>query len=373
MRILKSINPEIGRGIGVGMLVFLAFATIIAAYGGMVNPDIFPAAALIAMTFPGLIVIDILVLVLLIVLRRRIAWVAAVVLVVCLPSLLNFAPLGIHGKLSPDEKQQSFTFMTFNTLHWEDYENTDPPIVPNPSLQYVIDTDPDILCVQESTPTGVRVNKGITPAQRDTIDRRYPYAIIDHLFPGLALYSKYPVTRVVLQDSICGTAVMAAYRVSIQGHLLTIYNLHLQSLLLTPEDKILYSDITRRGGGADKIVAVRDQIFSKLYNAFKFRAVQARYIRSLLDKRSGNTIVCGDFNDIPGCYAVRTIMGDDMRDAYADAAFGPAITYHKNRFYFRIDHILYRGAMRAIDMERGTDVISDHYPLTATFIWNNNE
>ena len=81
--------------------------------------------------------------------------------------------------------------------------------------------------------------------------------------------------------------------------------------------------------------------------------------------------MAGDFNDIQGSYALRTILGDgDMHDAYAENAFGPTITYHGNRFYFRIDHVLYRGDMEAVDIERGDTPSSDHYPLLTTFVMN---
>lgn len=357
----------------VGAVVLLAFATIASAYGGMVNPDLFPPASLVAMAYPFVVIIALVVTALLAMLRNRLGWVTGVAILFTFPVLIDYSPLNFNRPLDAEETARSFTFMTFNSLHWDDYDRHDPPIVPNPSLQCVIDNDPDILCVQESMPTGVSVNKGITPAQRDTIDRRYPYRIIDRLFPGLALYSKYPVTRVVLQDSICGTAVLAAYRISLHGRLLTVYNVHLQSLLLTPEDKALYRSVTDVKGSAHDVMKMRDHIFSKLYSAFQLRAVQARYIRDLLDHRHGNVIVCGDFNDVPDCYAIRTIRGNDLHDAYSETALGPTITYGKNRFYFRIDHILYRGDFEARSIKRGRETVSDHYPLITTFVWKDDE
>ena len=59
-----------------------------------------------------------------------------------------------------------------------------------------------------------------------------------------------------------------------------------------------------------------------------------------------------------------------MHDAYAQNAFGPTITYHGNRFYFRIDHVLYGGDMEAVDIERGDVPSSDHYPLLTTFVFD---
>jgi len=345
---------------------------IMSAYGGVVDPVYFPAMALLAMAFPVLVVLDVAVMAVLAVVRSRLVTVPVLAFIVSLPSVLCFAPVNISHDLSPEEKAGTFTLMTFNCLHWDDYDNPEVPVVPNPSVQYILDADADIVCLQESEPVSVSVRRGITPAQRDSIDRRYPYRVVESIFPGLALYSKYPITRVVLQDSICGSAVAQAYRVSVRGHLLTLINVHLQSLSLTPEDKALYDEMTRARGKRSDVSKMRDQVFSKLYSAFELRAVQARFIRAAVDSRPGNVIVCGDFNDVPGCYAVRTIMKDDMRDAYADAAFGPTFTYNKNRFYFRIDQMLYRGDMKCVDMSRGSNVISDHYPLLATFVWTDN-
>jgi endonuclease/exonuclease/phosphatase (EEP) superfamily protein YafD len=58
-----------------------------------------------------------------------------------------------------------------------------------------------------------------------------------------------------------------------------------------------------------------------------------------------------------------------MKDAYEECALGPTITFHASRFYFRIDHVLYKGNFEAIDIERGDQKSSDHYPLLTTFKW----
>jgi endonuclease/exonuclease/phosphatase (EEP) superfamily protein YafD len=62
-------------------------------------------------------------------------------------------------------------------------------------------------------------------------------------------------------------------------------------------------------------------------------------------------------------------MSAGFKDAYRQCGFGPEITYNANKLYFRIDHILYRGDMDAINIRRGKLKSSDHYPLLATFLW----
>lgn len=43
------------------------------------------------------------------------------------------------------------------------------------------------------------------------------------------------------------------------------------------------------------------------------------------------------------------------------------ITYNKHLFWFHIDQILYRGAIRPLSVKKGSLKSSDHYPLTAEF------
>lgn len=368
---IKKKIRETWRMVLVGVTVFLAFILIISAYGGMVDPNRLPAAALVTMGFPIAVIMTLVMTAVLAVCRSRLAFVGVAALVISLPAILNFAPVNFTKKLTDEEKQRSFTVMTFNCLHWGDYDNPGDTIKRNLSMEYVLRENPDILVVQESEMTPMaKVIANITAAQEAAFTSRYIYRQEDTSSPGLAIYSKFPITRVLFEENMCGTGTIAAYRVSLQGHLLTIFNLHLQSLLLTPADKALFKQMTSAKGNTHDLLLMRDNVFSKLYSAYILRAEQARYIRNILDERRGNTIVCGDFNDVPGCYAVRTLKGDDMRDAYADAALGPAITYGKNRFYFRIDHMLYRGDFRVKEIHKGKPVGSDHYPLMATFVWD---
>lgn len=170
---------------------------------------------------------------------------------------------------------------------------------------------------------------------------------------------------------------MALFRFNIQGHRVNLFNVHLESIGLSMADKALYQNLFDKAPGSERAIRkelsdVKHQLISKLAVAFRKRADQARFIRHTIDSIGGNFIVAGDFNDIQGCYAVRTIMDGDMKDAYAENAFGPTITYHGNRFYFRIDQVLYKGDMKAVDIERGDIESSDHYPLLTTFVFDGN-
>ena len=167
---------------------------------------------------------------------------------------------------------------------------------------------------------------------------------------------------------------MGCFKINVKGCDIHLMDVHLKSIGLTPEDKELYKETLdlpeNKSELKRELKEVKSQLLTKLADAFRTRTFQAREVRKVVDSIGGPFIVAGDFNDIPDCYAVRTIRGKDMHDAYADAAFGPTITYHGDKFYFRIDQVLYKGPFKAVDIERGDIASSDHNPLLTTFLFD---
>ena len=74
-------------------------------------------------------------------------------------------------------------------------------------------------------------------------------------------------------------------------------------------------------------------------------------------------IVCGDFNDTPISYCYKTIRGN-MKDAFKESGLGFGISYHENKFLFRIDHIFYNNKIESYRAKVHKVTYSDHYPVT---------
>ena len=97
--------------------------------------------------------------------------------------------------------------------------------------------------------------------------------------------------------------------------------------------------------------------------AYKKRERQADLIANYIEQQDTNaTIVCGDFNDTPISYAYHKIKGD-MTDAFANTGLGQGITYHENRFWFRIDFIMHSLAFESYNCTVDKVKYSDHYPV----------
>lgn len=292
----------------------------------------------------------------------RYIWVPVAALVLAWGGIARYCP--IHKPQPPDNSAPGFTLMTYNVYFLLDYEGSDTP--QNRTISFLLAQDADLVCLQEA-PELADPNPGlkVAQAQIDSIHARYPYRIpTSH---GMNFLSKYPA-RLLFDTVYSESSAVAAYRVQIGEREVTVVNQHMESIGLTQTDKELYHEITAHPN-TDYLDEVKKHLLSKLVNAARARNKQADLTAEKIEELVGNVIVCGDFNDSPLSYAVRRFRRMGFRNAYNELGLGPGITYHANRFWFRIDHILYKGNMEARWLERLRYKSSDHYPLLVRFAW----
>ncbi|MCM1163273.1 MAG: endonuclease/exonuclease/phosphatase family protein [Muribaculaceae bacterium] len=361
------------RAVVAGLNVGVAMTTVFSAYGGSIDPAECVLASLAAMALPIVLIVGAVLLVIDLLLWRKAALTITTGWLLSAPPVLAFAPVNLPaGKLSESEKERSFTFMTYNTLHFMDFRGEVEGLKSNATIDFILDEDADIVSMQETEMIKEWPLQHITSEQLRELAKRYPHRAVG-VQDQFTVLSKYPFTCDRIQVPYEFSSVVSFYRISMHGRVVHLANCHLCSIGLEPGDKALYESLLKKPALSSKkldreVHAVKNRLVSKLANAFVTRKAQAEYIRHCMDSIGGTWIVAGDFNDIPACYAVRTIMDGDMHDAYADCAFGPTITYHGNKFYFRIDQMLYSGELKAVGIKRPKIPSSDHYPLVGTFI-----
>jgi endonuclease/exonuclease/phosphatase family metal-dependent hydrolase len=348
-----------------------ALALIFTGYSGCISPDTMPLANSAGLTFPVWLVLIIVCLIVDAVLYRKLVAVPVVAMLVTISPILNYSPLNFfHHTLTEEEKANSFKLLSYNVYNFCAYDEKYPGDV-NPTISYILAEDADVVSLQEAEIFSPMPQFHITQEQIDSLKERYPYRSIIGRNAALSVFSKYPITHVDLHEdsmSVNHREGMRGWEIDIKGHKVLLLNVHLQSIGLSDEDKELYQEITDFKD--KKLTGLRSSLLSKLSIANVARAAQAERLRVKIDSIGDeNVIVAGDFNDIQGCYSMRTISDGKMKQAYRECALGPTITYHSNRFYFRIDHILYQGKLKATELKKGKLKSSDHYPQTVTFVF----
>ncbi len=271
-------------------------------------------------------------------------------------------PLNIHfGQPKTSENQGTFSLLTYNVFNFDELrDSTDTK--PNRALAYILKRDADVVCLQEASTLHVNKRLFITTEQMAELHNAYPYIITANTQVILSKFPVQPIHIAVTKEDF-DDADLAAYRLTLPGgKLLTLFNVHLQSFCLTADDRHLYTGLTHlKPANVDE---VREQLIDKLKYANVERARQTQALLRFVRHYGGpDVVICGDFNDVPTCYALRTLEDAGFSSVYSKVGFGPMITYYRDRFKFCIDHVLYRGDMKPLSLKRATLRASDHYPV----------
>lgn len=326
--------------------------------------------AYLGLAFPIILVVNIIYLIFWIVCQRKIfILVNLLILILNWSTIFTYFPVHTQTSKVPDDciKILSYNVKSFN---WEQGKKA----TQNPIFDYIKETNADIICMQEFVASFKENNPGntITEKQVNEILKDYPYRSIvrfgrvhNQYSYGVACYSKFPITktnRLPLYESTFNGSV--AYELDIKGKKITLVNNHLESNKITASDKKLYQDLLV-SKDKETLEEVTQNIKARLSVAYSKREKQVDIISDYIAKnKTDGVIVCGDFNDTPISYAYHKMKGD-LTDAYAQTGFGHGITYHENKFWFRIDFIMHSSEFKSYNCTVGKVKYSDHYPITA--------
>lgn len=356
----------------VGLTVLIPSIMVFTAFAGNIDPDKMPFAGLAAMTFVAWWILTFLLFVINVIWARKLAVVPALALLVCMKPFLAFCPLHFsHRTLTEEEQKRSFTLLSYNVYSFCDVQGQSSTDY-NRTMHTVLASGADVVCMLEFGNQGPLSNF-MPQSQIDSLNTIYPFSAKG--LRGTVAFSKSPILHVAPPTRNPNRGSMELFHTVIHGRGVDIFGVHLESIGLNDDDKTLYRDLTEIKTSDEDVELnignVRSRLVDKLYTAFQNRASQALYIRDYIEQLgSENVIVCGDFNDVPGCRAMRILEKEGLRDVYSQIGCGPMITYNASHFFFRIDHIMYRGNMTPVSVSRGNVPSSDHYPMQATFLFD---
>lgn len=366
MLFFKLISPFVFIAMRILSVIVYIF-TLLAAFGGKINPNFLTFPAVLSLAFPYLAILSILLIIFWIVCKKIIFSAFGIMtIILCLTPLSTVFPLGSSREAG--EKGRIFKVISWNVLHTQDIRQPDYP--GNRAIEYIINSGADIVCLTELKALNNKEIHNFSKALQDSLFTLYPYH--DGLkTTDIKVLSKYPVSRI--DKSQYNKAVKSGFdffKIEFpEGQELIVGMVHLYSFGLSEEERMLVTDINSVESAKSSVKEFRGPVRKKLGEAFKQRANEALKLRETLDDISLDLplIVCGDFNDVPTSWTYNIIRGDEMHDAYSETNFGPAVTYNLHAFYFHIDQMLYRGPLVALDLTVGKINSSDHYPLIGEF------
>lgn len=354
-------------------IVIVGALTLAGAFGGFMRPDntLFgKALPLAVMVFP-IMAPCLLVATLIVALLRSKAWIGgAAAMLLCLFPALNIYPFHPLTGLSRDSK--TLSLLTYNCWAMSDFGQPDRPWAEGCRvIDFLLEEDTDVVCLQEADDPIAPPHNRITPEQEKQLKARYPYWSIDRGAHS-AILSKYEllplkVPEVHTSHDQLGRQAFAGALVVAKGDTIALISCHLESLGLSREDKEIYEQIADGKVTRAELREAKHGPINKLNAANILRATQVDSLAAFVGTLKYPVIVCGDFNDVPLSYPLRRLRRAGMKEVYPAVGTGSAVTFHADKFYFRIDHILWKGALQPVKVDVIRNDISDHYAMKAVF------
>lgn len=359
------------------LTVLLALVFLVAAFSDHVAPQTNLYVSYLGVAFPFLLLLAVLWAVLLFLLRLR--WLSVcmmLVLAVAYEPAFRFVPFHfgsrspLAGETETPRPVEELKILTYNTCRMGQTRLSDLS-TEVPVLDVIRNSGADIVCLQEY---GFSLSRnGYTESHiRYSLSDIYPYY---HYLPyhgveatGIALYSRYPIREARRVDDAKEYFASMCYLLDVGGREMALINNHLHSNKIKVADREFYDNMVGHFE-SDSLARVHYNLIRQLGRGCLARAGQsekiARVRRSLGD--SIPIIICGDMNDTPVSYCYHTVRGD-LADTWAEGGFGPGITFHRHKFWFRIDHFFHSRHFYPLDVRVLDEYdYSDHYPLLATY------
>jgi len=332
------------------------------AFSDLVSPQKSVIFAYLGLGFPLFLALSLAIL--FISLFRR-KWflviITVLVFIVCWKPIKRYCPL--HAETEIPVGDDVIKVLSYNVMSFGYQDNKLQST--NGIIRYIVDSKADIICLQEymvSERNNLMSSNELKAALKGyyvseefiTTNSNYKY--------GLAVLSKYPISkekRIPFTTAYNGSMLCT---VNVRGRIVTVINNHLESFKLTAEDRTKYSELFKFSG-LEEFDKVSKSLQQKLGHAFPIRAGQADVICREIRQTKGDIIVCGDFNDTPVSYAHHKFR-ETLTDAFSESGFGFGVSYNRNFFPFRIDHILHSAGMKSYNCRVDRSVrLSDHYPV----------
>ena len=346
-----------------GVNSILALFLILTAYSPLLNPQAFPVLSCLGLAFPVFLLFNVLFLCFWLLVYRKYAFLSFLAMLCCWDAINTYMPVNMFGSEPPEN---AIKILSYNTRAFgEKASHTKEK--PNEILDYLQQSDADIICLQECIWGGKLRKKDIDYAMK-----KYPYKHYCSLaggLNGLGCYSRFPIlsaTPIKYKSSRNGSV---AYRIKVKEDTLLVINNHLESFKIDNQDVETYQGVMDSPGDKKNSAGIRTLV-KKLAEGTSIRSLQADTIAGLVDRFKGKgIIVCGDFNDSPLSYTHR-VLSENLQDAFVQSGNGFGFSYVQHRLCFRIDHLLIGKDMQSYQCTvDNTMKGSDHYPIWCYVTW----
>lgn len=230
--------------------------------------------------------------------------------------------------------------------------------------QAILKLQPDIICLQEFNTS---TKQGPEADNIGLFTLTYPYYYFSkdvnkqdgYYQYGSIIFSKLPLTDSGRIQYPGRPESLIYADIATGADTFRIYTSHLQSFKFNKYD---YADIDKIAKEKSDALDASKNLYQKMKQAFVERGKQVYIIRNELDSCKRNSIICGDFNDVPGSFTYFNIR-NKRQDAFLVKSFGIGRSYVSLAPTLRIDYILPDTNFTIHQFDMVDEDLSDHIML----------
>ena len=307
-----------------------------------IPPHIFPRLSVLSLLLPVLLLINAIFLIYWILRGKRQLFLSAFVLIIGIGHISSLYHFGNSVEVASEDEVtlMSYNVRSFNIHGWSKQENIGDRII-----EFIAKKDPDIVCLQEYYP------------KYEFSKEQYPYQYkkmseVSKSF-GQIIYSKFPIVATgALDFKNTGNNVIYA-DVVINNDTIRVYNVHFQSLRVSPKFDTFNEEGSKR-------------LLGRMGESFKKQEEQVMLFLENEQNAPYPVIVAGDFNNSSTSYMYRKVKGK-KQDAYEKVGSGTGRSFTFDFIPLRIDFILADPKFEILQFKNYDVNLSDHYPIETSF------
>lgn len=356
--------------IALGLITFITCVVYFAScFTPFISPEIFWPMAFLALAFPYLAVFEILLIVVWLFIKRKVAILLFFLLLIGWQNIYSTFAFHVNYNNSLRAKSKS----TLRILSWNvrSFDNTakhadSAGSVRRKMFNFIIQSQADILCLQEFTeyigPSFLSNTKQLVEAgykyyyKTDALHRYYGWGSVQ---TGSAIFSRLPLAdsgKVLLGDSSYPEYLTYA-DIPYLNKPVRIFTAHLKSLnLFATSDnsaQALFHNDTYMIYEAPKFVKLK--VFAQEH------ARQSRIIKEQLEASPHPIVFAGDLNSVPSSFTYHH-LSDGLNDAFIKKGWGLGTSIHNLPPTLRIDVLLTDKNIVLENYYQDSVLLSDHYP-----------
>lgn len=368
------------RKILVFINIVFAAGLLVIYLSSLVNPANMWLAGIPGLFYPLLLLINILFILYWVIRRKYYLWLSLVSIVIGWSFFQGFFQLKT-GTLAPPESGTHLKVLSYNVRVFDLY-NYDPNWKLNFEqrdniINFLRQEDFDIIGLQEFVHDSSGKFKTLDTIP-DVIYARYHHTGFTESsgntnYFGLAIFSSYPIVHKgeIKFDTKMGNHCIYA-DILIDRDTVRVYNVHFESIGLSPEDYLFMENITNIENltTTEYLKTSGKRILKRLRAGYSMRGTQAQIVTSHIKESPFPVVVTGDFNDTPASYVYRQ-FNKTLTDSFRSGK-GIGQTYRGSIPGFRIDYIWHSEHFKSYNYTTGDQKYSDHFPVYTWLNLNKN-